>query len=44
MKYEDVKYVEINLLAWHFVQNDEEYDGVYEIKFNDNYQCVYFKA
>lgn len=53
VKYEDIKYVEINLLAidnyvvianWHLVQNDEEYDGVYEIKFNDNYQCVYFKS
>lgn len=53
IKDEDIKSVDIGLLAidgfsviagWHLIQNDEEYDGVYEIKFNENLECIYFKS
>lgn len=32
------------IVEWILIQNDEEYDGIYEIKFNDNLDCIYFKS
>lgn len=50
---EDIHKIEINLLTvdgntliahWYLEQNDEVYDGIYEIKFNDLFECIYFKS
>ena len=52
VKNEDIHVIEINLLAidnnvviahWYLEQNDQTYDGIYEIRFNDNLDCIYFK-
>lgn len=32
------------IAEWLLKQNDQEFDGIYEIKFNDNLECVYFKS
>ena len=32
------------IVEWILIQNDEEYDGIYEMKFNDNLECIYFKS
>lgn len=53
VKNEDIKCIEFKVLAidkyvaiveWILKQNDEEYDGIYEIKFNDKLECIYFKS
>jgi len=53
IKNENIKIIEIKLLAlegytliahWILIQNDMKYDGIYEIKFNENLECVYFKS
>ncbi len=53
VKNEKIKNIQIKLLAidgntiiaeWLLEQNDQEYDGIYEIKFNDNLECIYFKS
>ncbi len=53
VKEENIQNIEINLLAidgytviaeWILKQNDENYDGIYEIKFNDKLECIYFKS
>lgn len=53
IKNENIEKIEIKLLAiddytviaeWILKQNDEEFDGIYEIKFNANLECVYFKS
>ena len=53
IKNENIQSIEIKLLAidnytviaeWLLKQNDEEYDGIYEIKFNENLECTYFKS
>jgi len=53
IKDENIQNIEINLLAldnytviahWNLKQNSEEYDGVYEIKFNEKLECIYFKS
>lgn len=53
VKNEDIKNIEIKVLAvdgntviaeWYLNQNNEEFDGIYEIKFNDNLDCIYFKS
>ncbi|MCI8620726.1 MAG: hypothetical protein HFJ50_02690 [Clostridia bacterium] len=53
IKNENIQSIEIKLLAidnhtviaeWILKQNDEEYDGIYEIKFNENLECTYFKS
>ena len=53
IKDEDIESINIKLLAidkntviaeWTLKQNDQEFDGIYEIKFNDNLECVYFKS
>lgn len=32
------------IVEWFLKQNDDLYDGIYEIKFNDNLECIYFKS
>lgn len=53
IKNENIQKIEFKILAidnytviieWGLQQNDKEYDGIYEIKFNDNLECVYFKS
>lgn len=50
---ENIQHIEIKTLAvdgytviaqWILRQNNVDYDGIYEIKFNDNLECVYFKS
>ncbi len=55
IRNEDIKKIEIKVLAidnntntviaeWYLEQNNKIYDGIYEIKFNNNLQCIYFKS
>lgn len=53
VKNENIQYVKIKLLAidgytviaqWILKQNDIDFDGIYEIKFNENFECIYFKS
>ena len=53
IKKENIQNIEIKLLAiagytiiaeWLLKQNNEEFDGRYEIKFNNNLECIYFKS
>ena len=32
------------IVNWILTQNDEDYDGIYEIRFDDELSCVYFKS
>ena len=32
------------IVEWKLKQNDEDYDGIYEIKFNNSFECIYFKS
>lgn len=32
------------VINWILRQNDENYDGIYEVKFNDELECIYFKS
>ena len=32
------------IAEWILKQNDNNYDGIYEMKFNDNCECIYFKS
>ena len=53
IKDENIQNIEINLLAiegnviiaqWILKQNNKHYDGIYEIKFNELNECIYFKS
>ena len=53
IKNEDIQHIDFKILAidkyvviveWILKQNDEEYDGIYEIKFNKKMECIYFKS
>lgn len=53
IKNEYIKKIDFNILAidkytaiveWYLEQNDDIYDGIYEIKFNENNECIYFKS
>lgn len=53
IKNENIQNIEIKLLAidnntviteWILEQNNQEYDGIYEIKFNEDLECIYFKS
>lgn len=52
IKNENIQNIEFNVLAidgftvivqWILKQNNQNFDGIYEIKFNDNFECIYFK-
>ena len=53
IKDENIQNIEFNILAidnnrvivnWILKQNDEDYDGIYEIGFDEELNCVYFKS
>jgi len=53
IKNENIQYIEIKTLAvdgnkviaeWILKQNNENFDGIYEIRFNDKLECTYFKS
>ncbi len=53
VKDEKIQNIEFNILAvdndtliveWILKQNDEDYDGIYEIKFDNELNCIYFKS
>ncbi|MBQ9318998.1 MAG: hypothetical protein IJR82_05145 [Bacilli bacterium] len=53
IKNENIQKIEFIVLAienntliveWKLKQNDEYYDGIYEIKFNDKNECIYFRS
>lgn len=53
VKDENIQNIQFNILAidnnkvivnWILKQNDEDYDGIYEIKFDDELNCIYFKS
>ena len=53
IKNENIQNIELKVLAvdgytliaqWILKQNDKDYDGIYEIKFNNNLECIYFKS
>ncbi len=53
VKNENIQSIEIKPLAidgytviaqWILKQNDINFDGIYEIKFNENMECIYFKS
>lgn len=53
IKEEDIKKIEIKPIAidnhtviaeWYLEQNNNVYDGIYEMKFNENLECIYFKS
>lgn len=53
VKEENIQEVDFKILAidnnvliveWFLKQNNKEFDGIYEIKFNDNLECIYFKS
>lgn len=50
---QDIKKLEFKILAiedrtvivnWLFQSDGTEFDGIYEIKFNDKNECIYFKS
>lgn len=50
---ENIQNIEITALAidgykvianWILKQNDQEYNGIYEIIFNNKLECIYFKS
>ena len=52
-KNENIQDIKLKVLAidgytliaqWILKQNDKDYDGIYEIKFNDDNECIYFKS
>lgn len=53
IKNENIQFIEIKALAideytviaeWLLKQNGINYDGIYEIKFNEDLECIYFKS
>ena len=53
IKNQDIKNIEFKILAidknvliveWLFERDIVTFDGIYEIKFNDNLECIYFKS
>ena len=53
VKDENIQYIDFKILAidknvivvnWILKQNDEDYDGIYEIRFDDDLNCIYFKS
>lgn len=53
IKEQDIKNIEFKVLAidnnvliveWLFEIDITEFNGIYEIKFNDNLECIYFKS
>lgn len=32
------------IVNWYLEQNNDVYDGIYQIVFNDKNECIYFKS
>ena len=52
-EWQHIKEIEFKILAiagktviveWIFKRDVEEFDGIYEIKFNNDRECIYFKS
>ena len=52
-KNQEIKNIEFKILAidnnvviveWIFEEGKTEFTGIYEIKFNDNLECIYFRS
>ena len=53
VQYENIQNIEFKILAidnnkvivnWFLKQNDMNYDGIYEIEYDDDLNCIYFKS
>lgn len=53
VQYENIQNIEFKILAidnnkaivnWFLKQNNINYDGIYEIEFDDELNCIYFKS
>lgn len=53
IKNQDIKKIEFKILAidgntviveWFFKRDIHEFNGIYEIRFNDDYECIYFRS
>ncbi len=53
IKNENIQNIEFHILAidgntlivqWILKQNNKDFDGIYEIKFNESNECIYFKS
>lgn len=53
VKDENIEYIDFKILAldnntliveWILKQNNDNYDGIYEIKFDNDLNCIYFKS
>lgn len=53
IKNQNIKNIEFKILAidndvaiveWMFEEGKREFSGIYEIKFNNNLECIYFKS
>lgn len=53
IKNQNIKDIQFDILAiennivivnWIFKRDDLEFNGIYEIKFNDKNECIYFKS
>lgn len=53
IKNADIQKIDLKILAidgktliveWLLKQDNQDFAGVYEIKFNDNLECIYFKS
>jgi len=53
IKNENIEKIDFKILAiddytiiveWYLEQNNEVFDGIYEIKFDDQLECTYFKS
>ena len=53
VKNEEIHKIEIKILAidentvianWYLEQNNDVYDGIYQIMFNNKNECIYFKS
>ncbi len=53
IKNQEIKNIEFKILAidnnvviveWIFEEGKTEFTGIYEIKFNDNLECIYFRS
>lgn len=53
IKYENIKKIKLTIIAienntivvnWYLEQNEDIFDGIYEIRFNNKKECIYFKS
>ncbi len=53
IRNENIQDIQLEILAidnniliaqWILKQNNQDFDGIYEIRFNDDLECIYFKS